>query len=308
MGESFRAHLGITIHLFDSLIKPILMYMSDFWGGLKAPEEKYNPIEKLHFMACKQILGVQKQTTNVGVLLELGRVPLQNFAIKAAIKNWERIKAGGVNELLKNSHNSARVDGLPWITNIKSILQSHNMENYYTNRTHKNKHPFIHKLLHKKQCEKFHQNAFQTINNPEKKLRTYALFKTQLGCEKYLHEINNIAIRQSLTKFRLSNNTLNIEKGRHTTPKTPKELRFCPFCPDKVEDEVHFLLGCPVYHVPRDEMMGVILKENPLFLQDTRKKQFVGLMAPVNARLVAKTVQNLFEIRTFLINKPKQPI
>ena len=54
------------------------MYMNDFWGGLKLPEEKYNPIEKLHFMACKQILGVQKQTTNIGVLLELGRVPLKN--------------------------------------------------------------------------------------------------------------------------------------------------------------------------------------------------------------------------------------
>ena len=71
------------------------MYMSDFWGGLKPPEERYNPVERLHFMACKHILGVQKQTTNVGVLLELGRVPFQNFAIKAAIKNWEQIRAGG---------------------------------------------------------------------------------------------------------------------------------------------------------------------------------------------------------------------
>ncbi len=92
MGDSFRSHIEITLHLFDSLIKPILMYMSDFWGGLQPPDEKYHPIEKLHFMACKQILGVQKQTTNIGVLLELGRIPLQHFAIKTAIKIWERIK------------------------------------------------------------------------------------------------------------------------------------------------------------------------------------------------------------------------
>ena len=38
-------------------------------------------------MFCKQLLGVQKQTTNLGVLLELGRIPLQNFVTKAAIKN-----------------------------------------------------------------------------------------------------------------------------------------------------------------------------------------------------------------------------
>ena len=86
MGESFRTHVGVALHLLDSLVKPILMYMSDFWGGLKPIEEKYNPIEKFHYMVCKQVLGVQKQTTNVGVLLELGRVPLRNFAIKAAIK------------------------------------------------------------------------------------------------------------------------------------------------------------------------------------------------------------------------------
>ena len=119
MGDSFQTHVKITTHLFDSLIKPILMYMVDFWGGLQAPEEKYNPIEKLHFMACKQILGVQKQTTNIGVLLELGRIPLQNFARKAAIKNWERIKSGKINDILKNSHTNAELDNLPWITHIK---------------------------------------------------------------------------------------------------------------------------------------------------------------------------------------------
>ena len=30
MGDSFRANIKITLHLFDSLIKLILMYMSDF--------------------------------------------------------------------------------------------------------------------------------------------------------------------------------------------------------------------------------------------------------------------------------------
>ena len=307
MGDSFRSNIRITIHLFDSLIKPILMYMSDFWGGLKCPEEKYNPIEKLHFMACKQILGVQKQTTNIGILLELGRVPLQNFAIKAAVKNWERIKAGKINEILKKSHFNAILDNLPWITHLKSILQSHNLESLNNNGAHKNKHPFIHKLLHKKLCENFHRNAFQTIKSPDSKLRTYALFKTQMGCEKYLHEIKNVGTRQSLTKFRLSNHILNIEKGRHTTPKTPKELRFCPFCPNNVEDEVHFLLSCPVYRIPRRDMINTMTKENPSFFEDNKENQFIELMKPENAQFMSKVVQNLFDIRQYLSEKPKRP-
>ena len=288
------------MHLFDTLVKPILMYMSDFWGGLKVPEERHNPIEKLHYMACKQFLGVQKGTTNIGVLLELGRIPLRNFAIKSAIKNWERIRTGNINKILRESHSDAIVEKLPWITHIKSILHTHNLE--HLNSHHTRKHPFIHKLLHNKQCENFHKKAFDSIKDPENKLRTYALFKTDIGCEKYLYDVKNVDPRQALTKLRLSNHTLNIE-----TPKTPKEQRFCPFCPDKVEDEVHFLLSCPAYRLPRLEMINSMTLLKTSFSTDSLNEQFIELMKNENAYIVSKTIQNLFEIRQFLLSNPKRP-
>ena len=43
-------------------------------------------------LMCKQLLGVHNCTTNIGVLLELGRISLKIHAIKLAVKNWERIK------------------------------------------------------------------------------------------------------------------------------------------------------------------------------------------------------------------------
>ena len=86
MGPSFRNQPLVTTMLFQTLIKPILLYASDFWGTLKLP--KSNPIENLHLMFCKDLLGVQKQTTNIGVLLELGQVPLCLDANKNATKNW----------------------------------------------------------------------------------------------------------------------------------------------------------------------------------------------------------------------------
>ena len=70
----------------------ILLYASDFWGCLKLP--KADPIETLHMMMCKHLLGVNKKTTNIGVCLEMGRIPLNIFAIK----NWERIIKGIGNE------------------------------------------------------------------------------------------------------------------------------------------------------------------------------------------------------------------
>ena len=45
MGHYFRLHPAITLSLFDALIKPILLYSSDFWGCLKMP--KNNPIENM---------------------------------------------------------------------------------------------------------------------------------------------------------------------------------------------------------------------------------------------------------------------
>ena len=78
MGISFHTYPQESLLLFDSLIKPILLYGSDFWGCLPAP--KNNPIEKMQLMFCKHMLGVHKNTTTEGVLFELGRLPLQLFA------------------------------------------------------------------------------------------------------------------------------------------------------------------------------------------------------------------------------------
>jgi hypothetical protein len=39
-----------------------------------------------------------------------------------------------------------------------------------------------------------------------------------------------------ITKFRLSDHILNIERGRYTKPKTKREERYCLFC-DSIENE-----------------------------------------------------------------------
>ena len=51
LGVCFKDYLDDTISLFDALIKPILLYGSDFWGCLKGP--KNNPIENLHMQFCR---------------------------------------------------------------------------------------------------------------------------------------------------------------------------------------------------------------------------------------------------------------
>ena len=93
---TFNQNVSTALLLFNSLIKPIILYCSDFWGPLKIPKptsagdlydymSKSSPVEKLYSSICKQTIGVQKQTTNIGVLLELGVVPLFLYSIKFSI-------------------------------------------------------------------------------------------------------------------------------------------------------------------------------------------------------------------------------
>ena len=111
MGITFRKHPSLTMKLFKTLIEPILLYASDFWGVLKMP--KNNPIETLFMSFCKQLLGVQKQCTNDGVLLVLGQIPLLIHAKKNAIKNWVRMGTNTkCNGVVFNSYQTSDIDNL----------------------------------------------------------------------------------------------------------------------------------------------------------------------------------------------------
>ena len=153
-------------------------------------------------MINKQILGVHKQTNNTGVLLELGRIPLDIFARKSIIKNWERIKLKHSTGLLLASYNDATLEHLPWVSNIKDLLECKGMLNVFIN-INETKPPFIHKILFQTLSDEFHQTSFEIICREDSKLRSYARVKTEIGRETYLTQIKNPDIRTEMTKFNL---------------------------------------------------------------------------------------------------------
>ena len=127
MGNEFNRKIQTTLQIFDCMVKPIILYSADFWGGLKAPAT--NPVYTLQHTVCRQLLGVQKYTSNIGSLLELGRIPLHIDGL--AVQNWERIRKGQANPILLASYNETNELELPWITTIKSCLESSGMLNFF---------------------------------------------------------------------------------------------------------------------------------------------------------------------------------
>ncbi len=287
MGPLFQYCPPITIKLFETLVKPILLYCSDFWGILKMP--KNNPYENIHMKFCKQLLGVQKQTTNIGVLLELGQVPLQLYAIKNAIKNWIRIvRNEKANELVIKSYNLALTEKLKWPSQIEINLSQIGMMEFFITKENDS-----HIKVFQRLYDIFHQEAFSEISRDSSKLRTYSLIKTEIGLENYLS--SNLKIntqdRIALTKFRLSNHILMIEKGRHL--KLDRNCRFCPFCSNEIEDEIHFMITCKNYINYRNVLFNHMGNIHSSFLHIDNKEKFKMLLSD-NA-IIKHTAQYISE-------------
>ena len=121
------------MHLFVSVIKPVLLYGSDVWGFTNGNTNIFSSLindvlEKYHLSYCRYILGVFKNTPRVGLYGEPGRYPLIIQASIQFIKQkWCRIanKKEESNQLLCKvySENFNNLKGKnSWSTKVQDML------------------------------------------------------------------------------------------------------------------------------------------------------------------------------------------
>ncbi len=111
---SFKA----LITLFDSLIKPILLYGAPIWTpNISINKSLLNALEtdndnsanflksisrsvqeKVHLSYLKWALGVHRKASNIGVWGESGRYPLIYQSIRLTLNYFKRILGGGCHE------------------------------------------------------------------------------------------------------------------------------------------------------------------------------------------------------------------
>ena len=89
--KAFYKHFVNFFHsehfeLFDSIIKPILLYGAEVWGTSLAVE-----IEQIQAKFCKEFLGVNKTTNDCMKLGECGRLPLCSDYYVKCIKYWTKL-------------------------------------------------------------------------------------------------------------------------------------------------------------------------------------------------------------------------
>ena len=278
IGYSFYRNAHVAFKIFDSIIKPILLYASDFWGLYKLSVKGRSPCDIIHIKFCKWFLGVSKHTTTQGVLYELGRYPISFEAQTRHIDNWIRIIGVKIcNPLLLQSCLHAVNEGLPFSNNLTEYLTqidlpfliehcdkikpkskvTRNIRNYL-------KKDFIIKLDH-------------TMSSIKSKVSLLKVIKPNIGMAPYI-SISNFASRKIIAKFRLSDHPLEIERGRYM--KIPRSKRLCKICHGGVEDIEHFSLACNELKEIRLPFIVTIQKIFPNFSNLNNQDKIILLLNP----------------------------
>jgi exonuclease III len=242
----------IGLHMFDACVLPILNYACEIWGQGK----EFVNIERIQLKFIKMLLGVKSSTATYAVYAETGRYPIYIKQIICTVKFYFRLQNLDNSMIVKKIFNMLKdLDALgynTWFSNIRHILAKCNLEYLLESDSH-NKDFVTNciKNLKDKLFSDFSSLCMQELHNFPV-LRTYIGFKLEHNLEHYLLEIKNFKLRKILSRFRLSSHELEIEKGRHAKPKIPCERRLCSKCIlGCVEDELHMLTVCPLYHKER---------------------------------------------------------
>lgn len=176
------------------------------------------------------------------------------------------------------------------VENFKTLFNLDSLEKTHIEFEKEIKSYFSKKLL----------NELSHIKNGNTgKLRFFSQITKDFELQDYLKFNINKHLRSKLTKLRLSAHSLAIETGRYSKPITPAEERFCKSCKSKVEDELHFLLDCPIYNKLRDKFF-TLFNKNLNGTNDTPLKIASSLLNPTtiqDTKNICLYLQESFSIR-----------
>ena len=191
----------------------------------------------------KQVLGVNKYTSDLAVRLECCRSPIILFCISMMYKYFIRIWDMPNNSILHiyfiTDQKLFKDKSKSWFSNLARINYLSNIHNEepiaYTSFVQHLKDYFVNQT----ECQ------LNKIRNDvtDSKLVLFSNVLDMKGIPNYLKLFSDKAITREISKFRMSAHYLNIERGRYTKSMTPRNDRICPHF-TSVETETHFFTEC----------------------------------------------------------------
>ena len=139
--------------------------------------------------------------------------------------------------------------------------------------------------------------------------RLFRIANSNIMLFKKIHVHNQKCQTQNcLNVPRLSNHNLRIETGRRLRPKLPRQARKCFICIDEIENELHFVVKCPLYSSERKELYKVLMHNSKHFdslTSDEQKLMFIMTNEDVMAKLAKFVFNSMQRVIKMYINVSK---
>lgn len=301
-------HIPITLYckLFDSLIKPVILYGNEVWGPellqYKTAFDK-NQIEQFHLKFCKIVLGVPWYSPNISSRAEIGRFPLSIDIQSSIYSYYLRLKHNTHNELLKHAFQYS----ISHSTNFNKITSklapnTSNQAVFNKDQQKSYRRKMVTKLRNEYKIN-WTNNLKQATNDPENYKITGKTTKEKYEFEQYLSSVKHTGYRIALTKLRLGVHKLRIQTGKYENngKPIPVKQRICKLCIDKsIENEEHFIGYCSKYSDLRKEYFEKISFLDSSFrnLEISYKVLYI-LKAenPETSPIIGKFISHLFTER-----------
>ena len=141
------------------------------------------------------------------------------------------------------------------------------------------------------------RNTKTLLARKDSKLKHLPFIKPYYHISEYLAWVSRVSDRISISKLRLSNHDLEIERERYKNIERNK--RFCSHCVMEVEDEMHFLLSCNRYNSSRNKLFKEVQLVHTNLNILSKEDKFLFLMACRKsiANSVGAFITKAFELR-----------
>ena len=290
-------------YLFESAVKPILVYGSEIWGHSKTGTAEMDKVF-LWYMRC--VLRVKRTTCNNIIYGECGMYPPSTTCHENILCYYNRLCRMNDFDITKKVFNTLcklHDQGFTnWISRVCELARKYNVDINDTTSEYS---------LYKRVCKDKVQQSFRCrlydeIQDTEKNpiMRTYRRLKSDFGTEPYLYLVTNAKYRNAISKIRTSSHHLEIERGRHCNPRIPIEQRLCTVC-NVVESEQHFILSCAINESLRHTFIQQIQQKYTNFTRMSDDEKFVFIFSVIDPQILTwlgKFIHSSLQLRQAALN------
>jgi hypothetical protein len=279
--------LDCQLLLFDQTVLPILTYGAEIWGF-----SNLDMMEKIHTDFLKYIFNVKRSTPHYMLYGELGRQPITGIIRQRIIMYWAKLvsdKQHKISVIMYNLLFSDSNNEYDWLKYVKTSLDNLGLNYLWLTQSVSNTN-WLKTTIKQRISDQFYQNWHSSVSNSPKSL-FYRIVKHNLNLENYLVLLPK-RLSIPITKLRLGNHQLPIEKGRWENRS--REERKCTHCyQNELGDEYHYLFICPFFADTRKKYIKpkYLLRPNTLRVHELFNSKSLPVL-----RNLSNFITNIFKI------------